>query len=262
MSRASDYYIDTHCHFDFDAFDIDRTALWTRCQQLDIRHLIIPGVDPCDMSKVVTLCEELPGVFFAAGLHPWWIERSSQDELQVVASLKAQISNSKCVALGECGLDKSIDVPMVKQVNWFERQLKLAQQFSLPIIIHNHKANNLILQSIDKHPLKYGGVLHGFSGSTEFGMQLHRRGLLLGIGGTITYPRAKKTRAAVANLPLECLVLETDAPDMPLYGKQGLRNSPTYLVEIASCVAELKCMPLDKVIQQTTENAQRLFGLR
>ncbi|MBX2857976.1 MAG: TatD family hydrolase [Cellvibrionaceae bacterium] len=261
MLPVSNFLIDSHCHFDFSEFDNDREALWSQCRQANIRRLIIPGVTPGDTSKALALCGELPGVYCAAGLHPWWIPSDAGGDRALLAQLSGILSNNKCVAVGESGLDSLIELPMKRQVTWFERHLSLAQQYKLPVIIHNRKAHSALLRSVDELPPPCGGVVHAFSGSFELGKQMFNRGLLLGIGGGITYPRANKTRAAIASLPLDALLLETDAPDMPLWGKQGERNSPVNLPEIAACLAELKNLTTEQIIEHTTRNALRLFRL-
>jgi len=254
-SPAPNFLIDTHCHFDFEVFDGDRSELWAICQQKNICKLVIPGIYPSCLNKAKQYSEQYDGVYFSAGIHPWWLEK----HLHEFVDIEAHFSHFKCVAVGECGLDKSLEVDFLKQRSLFEQQLSLAKTYDLPVIVHNRKSNNEILQSIDRCSPP-GGVAHGFSGSYEFAMELVRRGFLIGVGGVVTYARAAKTRSAVARLPLSAIVLETDAPDMPLSGKQGKRNSPEYIPELASCVAELKQLPVEELVEQTTANARGLFG--
>ncbi|RYZ90248.1 MAG: TatD family deoxyribonuclease, partial [Moraxellaceae bacterium] len=136
-----------------------------------------------------------------------------------------------------------------------------AQDIAMPLIIHCRKAHNELLQQLKHYHFEAGGVIHGFSGSYDMAMQYWSMGFRLGIGGTITYERANKTRQAVKRLPLESLVLETDAPDMPLHGKQGEPNSPVNIIAIAQMLANLRGESLEIIAAQTTLNAQQLFKI-
>ncbi|HEY0892744.1 MAG TPA: TatD family hydrolase, partial [Cellvibrio sp.] len=137
--------------------------------------------------------------------------------------------------------------------------IDVANQLHKPLIIHCVRAHNELIALLKKSKAQVGGVIHAFSGSYEVAQQYVDLGFYLGIGGTITYERAQKTRAAAAKIPLECLVLETDAPDMPLYGKQGQRNSPVNIPQIAQVLADLRGIAIDEIAAATSRNAMRLF---
>ena len=175
--------------------------------------------------------------------------------------LSDQLERSKAVAVGECGLDGSIDASIESQLPILQWQVELACEQQLPLVLHGHRAHNPLLQLLSRSKPKAGGVIHGFSGSYELAQQYWRLGFYIGVGGTITYERAAKTRAAVARMPLESLVLETDAPDMPLQGFQGQPNSPLRLAQVAATLAELKNTPVDDIRQATEQNTRRLFHL-
>ena len=162
--------------------------------------------------------------------------------------------------MGECGLDGTIVTPLAQQVPFFKAQLALAAERSLPVIVHAHGAHNEVLQCLKAQPRLCGGVIHGFSGSPELALQYWRQGFSVGVGGTITYERAKKTRRAIEQLPWEALLLETDAPDMPLSGHQGEPNSPLRLPEIAEALAQLRGVEVAEVAAMTTRNTRRVFG--
>jgi len=264
---SSPQFIDTHCHFDFAPFDVDREKVWQACQHQGVVRMIVPGVAPDQWSKAAQLSERYAGIYHAAGVHPWWVDKLVQGEVSKLqlADLREQLTFalkvSKCIALGECGLDGAIATPLATQQQILAVHLELAQELKKPLIIHCHKAHNELITQLKHHQLSAGGVIHAFSGSLEMAQTYHEMGFLLGIGGTITYERAKKTRNAIKHIALDALVLESDAPDMPLQGRQGQRNSPELLPLIAQALAELREVPVDEITRATSVNARRLFAL-
>ena len=252
--------IDSHCHLDFSAFDSDRESVWQQCQQSGICALVIPGVYPEQWPVAQTLSESLNGVYFTAGLHPWWLAQVKVDQ-DFSKQLSKVLDHSNCVAIGECGLDAAITMPLQEQRAVFEQQIALACDRNVPLVIHCRKAHSEVLALLKRFQPAKGGVIHGFSGSQAIAEAYWKLGFYLGVGGTITYQRANKTRQALEAMPLESLLLETDAPDMPLQGKQGGRNSPLYLPEVGQALADLKQLPLADIIQQTTDNSCRLFSI-
>lgn len=255
--------IDSHCHFDFADFDTDRESLWQQCQQEGILALVMPGVASEQWPVAQKISETFKDMYFAAGFHPWWIvEEEAHGGIESsIDQLASCIAHPRCLAIGECGLDMMIDTALPTQQMVFEQQLALACEMSKPMIIHARKGHGEILALLKKYQSSRGGVIHGFSGSLEIAEEYWKLGFYLGVGGTITYQRAKKTRQVIAAMPLESLVLETDAPDMPLQSKQGERNSPLYLPEVGQALADLKQLPLADIIQQTTDNSCRLFSI-
>lgn len=269
---------DSHCHFDFSDFNTDRAAVWQRCKTRGITGLLMPGVSPEQWPNLAEICTHFPDFVYAAGIHPHWLEhqkwypkntqallvnqtlRHIETILCVEMTRAQQKGVSKCVAVGECGLDKLIATPLSLQRQILEVHIDLANQLHKPLIIHSVKTHNELLSCFKQNPPRYGGVIHAFSGSLETARQFLARGFLLGVGGTITYERAQKTRHALRNISLEYLLLETDAPDMPLSGQQGDRNSPEYLPRIAQCLADLQGIGIDQVAEATYQNARRLFG--
>ncbi len=285
-------FFDSHCHFDFAVFDCDRDQVWKNCIEQGMRALIIPGVAPSQWASSAQIAEEHDGIYIGVGLHPWWIqkdgiekeaidkesiEKERIDEARIEIEkiedkgiekqsfdslgreLKENLFRKKCVAIGECGLDALIETPMNIQQQVLDIHLQLAQATLKPLIIHCVKAHNELLQQLKKYRLPAGGVIHAFSGSYEMAAQYWAMGFYLGVGGTITYERANKTRQAVKKLPLEAILLETDAPDMPLCGRQGQRNSPENIIAIAQALADLRSESLEQIALQTTINAQQLF---
>jgi len=264
---------DTHCHFDF--LSPPWPALWQQCRNAGLVGLLVPGVSPSQWPLVTAAANSAEDqlIYAALGLHPCYLEKESLQQAdtpasppELIAKLRDAIdrlraTSASLVAIGECGLDGMIDTPMPQQIGFFEAQLVLAQEMDLPVVIHARRCHNDMLRCLKHVPVARRGIIHAFSGSVEIAREYVRLGYLLGVGGTITYERANKTRSAIAQLPLTSLVLETDAPDMPIAGRQGQPNSPLYLVEIAQALAQLQGVSLEQVAQQTTLNARRVLGI-
>lgn len=282
MMRAAQQglrWVDSHCHFDFEDFDEDRASLWKSCRAQGVRTAVIPGVSPEQWPRMAQLCLSSEGLYYGVGLHPCWLQaflnadavvgadtvlgaEAWRDQLpQLRQALISAAADKYCVAIGECGLDQYIDGDAEQQQAVLICHLQVAAELGLPVILHCRRAHNDLLRLLKRHPLPRGGVMHAFSGSAELARQYWAMGFYLGVGGTITYERANKTRNAVKELPLESLLLETDAPDMPLCGKQGRRNSPDQIPLVGETLAQLRGQPIETIAHQTTINAQQLFRL-
>jgi TatD DNase family protein len=265
MQLFDSHFFDSHCHFDFVDFDQDREQIWRDCNARGIQHLMIPGVAPEQWQIAAAIANQHKNIVIGVGLHPHWIQKDLADEsiphylTNIRQQLEQNTQQQNCVAVGECGLDSFIETSMDLQQQVLAVHLQLAQEAELPLIIHCCKAHNELFTLLQHYELPAGGVIHAFSGSYELAARYWAMGFRLGIGGTITYDRAQKTRAAVKQLPLEAILLETDAPDMPLSGKQGERNSPVNIIEIAQALADLRGETLASIAAQTTRNAQTLF---
>lgn len=271
MSELGDIQLcDSHCHFDFPEFDIDRNTLWQQCQNQGVNTLIIPGVSPESLDKAKAIAESQPGIYLASGIHPWWINTKQPNIRRLEESIAHQASHKKCLAIGECGLDTAIDTPLNVQSELLERQILLAKDFALPCILHVRGAHNTLIRLLKKHFPKQknalqsdnsiNGVIHAFTGSFELATTYIALGFKLGVGGSISYPRAHKTRTTLAKVPSEALVLETDAPDMPLHGFQGQRNTPVQLPHILKILAQLRHENIPSLGQQTHINTCELFN--
>jgi TatD DNase family protein len=171
-----------------------------------------------------------------------------------------QTYRNQIVALGEIGLDKAIDVDVNLQLQVFKSQLAIASDFNLPIIVHHRHSHNEIIQTLKQCRFSGGGIIHAFSGSLHEALTYQEMGFKLGIGGLITYARAQKTRQVVGQLPLELLVLETDAPDMPLAGKQGQRNTPENLPLILAELSKLRTESQDEIAAQCCQNVYSVLN--
>ena len=249
---------DSHCHFDFTVFNDDRESLWRQCKQHGITQLLMPGIHEQQWHRVAQISDQLDGLYFSVGLHPWWLDKQTKHSKSVLDRLAQYLEHPRCVGIGECGLDALKSPPLTQQIHALRQQLEVACDTQQPVILHCVKAHNELLQLLNIFP-NIQGVIHGFSGSTELAQTYWSKGLCMGIGGTITYERAQKTIRAIQSLPDDALLLETDAPDMPLAGKQGQRNSPLALLTIVKTLAELRGQSTDELTQATAKNFARVF---
>jgi TatD DNase family protein len=231
--------IDSHCHLDFPIFDLDRQLILDGCKALGINKLIIPGTQASGWAGQVTLAQQYPQLSNAFGLHPYFLNAF---DVKHIANLDEYLTRHKAqvVALGEVGLDLVVNVDWQLQLWVFKQQVELAKVHSLPLILHHRKSHNQLIKTLKEQQFTGGGIVHAFSGSLQQAQSYIELGFKIGVGGGITYSRANKTRLAISQLPLSSLVLETDAPDMPLMGKQGQRNTPENLPDILFALCQLR----------------------
>jgi len=250
--------VDSHCHIDFATFDYDRKVILSRCLELGIKNIIVPATTADRWQALISLCQTSTMLHPALGLHPMFMLEHHASDLATLETLLAQHS---VVAVGEIGLDFYIkDHDKDAQIKLVTAQLKLAQQADLPVILHVRKAHDQMVALLKRYPVK-GGVVHAFSGSEQQAQNYIKQGLLLGIGGAYSYQRATRLHDLLRQLPLTHIVLETDAPDMPLEGKQGQRNSPENIATIADIVANIRQQTIEDIAKITTDNCKRLFTL-
>ncbi len=254
--------IDSHCHLDFKVFDKDRDELILSALKYHVKHIVVPSVGRENWQRVLEIKNKYKMTEVAYGLHPMFVKQHQPDDIVL---LRDFIEKNRPIAVGECGLD--FFMPEInnnqqreRQVFFFTEQLKIADEYTLPIIIHARKSLDIVLKYIRQYP-NIRGVIHSFSGSKQQAEHCIKQGFLLGFGGPITYTRATKLRKLVSELPLECLLLETDAPDQPDSKHYGQRNVPSNLLNIARVVAELRSCDVIEVAQRTTQNAKDLFQL-
>ncbi|MCZ4308903.1 TatD family hydrolase [Vibrio sp. 10N.222.54.F12] len=266
-SKISDFPLfDTHCHADFDIFEqgfsLDKgiEGYVKEAKQAQVEKLIIPSIGQSNWRKLDEIAKSYPNVYYALGFHPYFLEQANDKQFSELRRLLSS-KNSQCVAIGECGLDFFVDVAREKQERFFIQQIELAKAFKLPLIIHERKSFNRLIELIKQYKFTLGGVIHGFSGSEQQALAWIQLGFYIGVGGTITYPRAQKTRTTISKLPLDGLVLETDAPDMPMHGKQGNVNHSKYLVTILNELFLLRKEPKQSVAAQIWQNSHRAFGI-
>lgn len=233
------HLFDTHCHLDFSEFENSLSNTLAQAWQHGVRDILVPGVTLTqNEALIVKAFPSAIRIHRALGLHPYFMQQHGAGDFDALAQL-ALHHKEAIVAIGECGIDRAID-DIDKQSALFIAHIELANTLKLPLIVHHRKSHDLIAQAFKQCRPENGGVIHAFSGSYQQAKNYLDKGFKLGIGGTITYPRAKKTIEAVTKLPLSSFVLETDAPSMPLQGRQGEPNQPRYLKEIFNAFNELR----------------------
>lgn len=250
--------VDSHCHLDAAGFDADRAQVVGRALAAGVSRQLVPAVDAAGWPKLREVCAQSPGLFPAYGLHPMYLDSHRPEHL---VALRGWIERERPRAVGECGLDYFVEgLDRDAQAGYFEGQLRLAREFGLPVIVHARRAVDAVIAAIRKVD-GLRGVVHSFSGSHEQAAQLWKLGFMLGLGGPVTYDRARRLRELAASMPIEHLLLETDAPDQPDAGIRGQRNEPARLVTVLECIAVLRDESPESVAAATTANAERLFAL-
>lgn len=251
-------WIDSHCHLDAPEFDADRDAVLARARAAGITAQIVPAVTAAGFAALAQLAAAHADLHAAFGLHPMYL---AQHQPQDLPALRLALQTGAAVAVGECGLDYFVpDLDRQQQGDIFVAHLKLAREFDLPLVVHaRHAVEEVIAQIRRVGGLR--GVVHSFSGSQEQAQQLWKLGFCLGIGGPVTFERAQRLRRIVSAMPLEYLLLETDAPDQPDQWHRGTRNEPALLPVIADTIAMLRADTPEAIGQATSANARRLFRL-
>jgi TatD DNase family protein len=250
--------VDTHAHLDDPSFDDDRGAMFGRASEAGIRRWIVPAIDRGNWEAVDALCASREGAYPAYGLHPLAIDAHRDDHLR---ELPAWLDGHGAVAVGEIGLDFYIEgLDPTRQREVFVRQLEIAKEHDLPVIVHARRAFEETIHTL-RRVGGLRGVVHSFAGSEEQARQLFDLGFHLGIGGPVTYDRANRIRRVVAAMPLEWLLLETDAPDQPCAHRRGQRNEPAFMTDVLDTIAALREEPRDTIAAATTTNAIGLFRL-
>lgn len=251
-------FVDSHSHLDAPEFDRDRTEVLQRARVAGVTTQIIPAVAASGWEKLQALCDAESGLHPAYGLHPMYLEAHQPEHL---ARLVTWIERERPCAVGECGLDFFVEgLDPEVQRRYFVRQLEIAREFDLPLILHARRAVDEVILALRRIG-GLRGVVHSWSGSEEQARQLWSLGFHLGIGGPVTYERARRLRNIVAQMPIEWLLLETDSPDQPLAAHRGARNEPAHLLEVAETVAQLRGVEIEAIAATTAANARALFGL-
>ena len=258
-------WTDTHCHLDAGEFDADRDAVVERSRVAGVGRVVIPGVCSTNLQTVRDMAHRY-GLHYALGLHPLYVERDAPDALQRLRdALEAHRDDPRLVAVGEIGLDlfvKGLDVSI--QERFYVEQLELAREFELPVILHVRRSADLLLKHLRR--IRVTGIAHAFNGSEQQAQTFVDLGFKLGFGGAMTFDRALQIRRLAKELPIEAIVLETDAPDIPphwLYktvqqraAGERSRNEPAELPRIAAELAQLRAMELDTLAHKTEDNAR------
>lgn len=251
---------DTHAHYDDDAFDEDREELLGSLQEQGISNVVNVGASLSSCHQTLALIKEYDFMYGAIGVHPSETAELNEENFEW---LKKAAQEKKIVAVGEIGLDYYWDEPERDiQKKWFRRQLELAREIKLPVIIHSRDAAQDTYEIMKEHHAEeIGGVVHCYSYSLEMAKEFEKMGFYFGIGGVLTFNNAKKLKEVVEYLPLEKIVLETDCPYLAPVPNRGKRNSSLNLRYVAEKIAEIKNISYDVVIEETTKNAKKLYRL-
>lgn len=270
MIDAMPTWIDTHCHLDAAEFAADRDVVRATAGAAGVGHLVIPAVERAHWRTVIDLAHR-HGDSYALGIHPLYTPRANEDDIAALRDLLAEVQGDPhLVGVGEIGLDFFVPgLDAERQIWFYEQQVQLARAFGLPVILHVRKSSDRLLKTLRTTPV-VGGIAHAFNGSAQQAQAFIDLGFKLGFGGAVTYDRALKLRALAATLPLNSIVMETDAPDIPphwLYttaeqraaGQPQGRNTSAELPRIAAEVAQLRGMALDALQAATTANARAVL---
>lgn len=253
--------IDTHAHIDQVEFDEDRDELFTQFKRSGIEKVIIPAIAPDMWEKQLAIASQY-NCPFALGIHPWFSRDQLENDLYLLTQLiETQKGNPNFIAIGECGLDKSKADNWQQQLAYFDIQIELANKLELPVILHVVKAHNEVLNVLKKTNLTRGGVIHAYSGSVETGLEYIKLGFKLGIGALVVNKNAKKLRRAVAELPVEALVIETDSPYMLPKSTTETRHTPLFTAQYIAEVACLRKKTSVFISERLFENSTQLFEL-
>lgn len=242
-------FFDTHCHIDLDEFEHDRNAVLTSASQHGVTRMLVPGITMARTQQLLEL-ESPEGIALhkAMGLHPFFLAEHQTGDFEQLADL-AHMQRHALTAIGECGIDRSIDdIPL--QLTLFQQHIELANALKLPLVVHHRQSHDLIAQAFKAVKPLFGGIVHAFSGPMQVANYYIEQGFKLGIGGTITYTRAQKTHSVVKQINVDDMVLETDAPAMPLFGFQGQRNTPQQITRVFDVLCELREVVSDAQKQQ------------
>jgi TatD DNase family protein len=249
---------DTHCHIDVDDFTDDRGAVLRATRAAGVQDILVPGIQRSTWPALIDLCAADPGLHLALGLHPVFLDAHQAAD---IAALDEAIAAHAPVAVGEIGLDWQLrQLDRMRQQTLLEAQLAVAEAHGLPVVLHVRKAHDAMLATLKRFDLP-GGFCHAFNGSMQQAAQYIDRGFCLGFGGMLTFERSSRLRRLAEELPLEAIVLETDAPDMTVVSHRFERNSPEYLPEVLGTLSTLRGRSADEIATITTANARRVLGI-
>ena len=254
--------IDTHTHLDFPDFDTDRDAVLARSRALGVQRMVVLGVYQANWQRLWHLVEANEGLYAAFGLHPVYLNEHQPQHLDELRDWLSRLAGQpKLCAVGEFGLDYYLEnLDRQRQQALFEAQLELAAEFELPALLHVRRAHAATIATLKRFRLKRGGIIHAFAGSQEEAREYIKLGFRLGLGGAATWPQANRLRQVVAGLPLDAIVLETDAPDMAPAMHPYQRNSPEYLADICAELAALRGVSAEELAAASSRNADEVFG--
>ena len=258
------YLVDTHNHLGCALFDKDRSQILAQSIKQGVVRQIMIGVFAAEWYPLLQLADKHSALYMACGIHPMYIPATNQltSDLNLLKQLFQQrLDDQKLCAFGEIGLDYYIaNVDKELQLRVFNNQLELATFAHRPVLLHVRRAHADVIATLKDHQFKYRGIVHAFSGSYEEAKEYIKLGFKIGLGGAGTYPQARRMHKILKQLPLEAIVLETDAPDLSPVSRQGQRNSPEYLPEICQQLAQIKGISTEQLAYHSSKNACDLFN--
>ena len=250
--------IDSHCHIDDDRLDATREQVMQRAAEQGVKQIVVPATTAERWQKIRLLCRQDPRLLPAYGLHPMFIEQHQKEHLQ---QLESWIKQESPIAVGECGLDFfEGSETEAWQTELFVGQIAIANQYELPLIIHARKSLDKVISLLRRHA-HHGGVIHSFSGSEQQAKQLIDLNFCLGIAATVSFDRARRLRQVVSSVPMESLLIESDAPDQSGPQHRGQLNEPGFITEHLVTIAELRQLDVEAAAKALNQNCERLFGL-
>jgi TatD DNase family protein len=259
--------LDTHCHLDADEFSLDLDEVIQRAAQVGVDGVLIPAVKAQDFEAVAKLANRasmhMPATCYTLGIHPIYTPQAKESDLDILrSSVIAAMGDPRFVGIGEIGLDYFLpDLDAHQQAFFFEAQLDLAEEFKLPVIMHVRRSQDAILKALRQRKIS-GGIAHAFNGSFQQAQQFIQLNCVMGFGGAMTFSRALQIRRLATELPIEYIVLETDAPDIPpawLASQTNRRNEPGELPQISSILAELRSGLIKQTQSVCAQNALRVI---
>lgn len=247
---------DAHAHYDDKWFDEDRDALLRSMSEYGVGYIVNASVDLMTAQTAIGFAERYPFIYACAGVHPENLDGLAGDYLDRLAEL---LQHPKVVALGEIGLDYHWDISREKQQRVFEEQLKLSKELDVPVVIHDREAHGDVMELLRRYRPK--GLMHCFSGSVEMLKEVLKLGMSISLGGTVTYKNARVPVEVAAAVPIDRLLLETDAPYLSPVPQRGKRNDSTNIAHTAHRIAQIRSMDVQELVDITTANAKRLYGI-
>ncbi len=254
-------YFDTHAHYDWQEFDKDRRKLFDKFNET-LCGLVNIGINLDSAMKVKEYSNEYSNMYYSVGIHPMEVEKkTSLDQIEHIFEDELKNKYSKLIAIGETGLDYHFDYPIELQKKYFLEQIKLANKYELPIIIHSRESQEDVYKILKENSVKKAGIMHCYSGTPEMSKKYVEMGYYLGVGGPVT--RYKDVQETVRITPIDKIVIETDSPVLPPEPfEKNSRNNSLYLNYIVKKIAEIKGIPEDEVVKKTTENAYKVYGIK
>ena len=253
-------YIDTHVHLNADQYDEDLQQVIDRAIEAKVEKMVVIGFDRKTIERAMKLADEYPFIYAVIGWHPVDAIDCTDEDLQWIENLAA---HKKVVGIGETGLDYYWDKsPKDVQQYWFRKQIQLAKKLQLPIIIHNRDATGDVVRILEEeNAAEVGGIMHCFGGSVETARQCINMNFMISLGGPVTFKNARQPKEVAKEIPLEHLLIETDAPYLAPHPYRGKRNEPAFVTLVAEEIARQKELSVEEVAAATTENAKKFFGI-